>query len=129
MTKPANSPSTQDSGAPSAPPPPSPLRHYLWLVALVSFIVLFFLVPATSSTTQVSLTYSKFLTDVAAHKVKTVTLETTGAASGTLSNGKDYTTAIPTGRGPPFSVSFGATVSRSRPRRPPRRSGLKCCRG
>jgi cell division protease FtsH len=71
-------------------------------VALVSFIVLFFLVPATSSTTQVTLTYSKFLKDVAAHQVKTVTLETTGAASGTLSNGKEYTTAIPTEAGSSF---------------------------
>ncbi len=95
MTKPAKSPSTQDSGTPTAPPGPSPLRHYLWLVALVGFLVLFFLVPATSNTTQVTLNYSKFLKDVAAHKVKTVTLDTTGTATGTLSNGNDYTTAIP----------------------------------
>lgn len=99
MTKPANSPPTQDSGTPTAPPAPSPLRHYLWLVALVSFIVLFFLVPATSRTTQVTLNYSKFLKDVVAHKVKTVTLETTGAATGTLSNGNAYMTAIPTEAG------------------------------
>jgi cell division protease FtsH len=75
------------------------MRHYLWLVALVSFIVLFFLVPATSNTTQVTLNYSKFLKDVGAHKVKTVTLDTTGSATGTLSNGNEYTTAIPTEAG------------------------------
>ncbi len=95
MTKPANSPSTQDKGTPTAPPPPSPLRHYLWLIALAIFILLFFFVPATSSKPQVTLNYSKFLSDVAAHKVRTVSLETSGAATGTLRNGSEYTTAIP----------------------------------
>jgi len=95
VTKPANAPSTRDRGTPTAPPPPSALRHYLWLVAIATFVLLFFLVPATSRQTQVTLNYSKFLSDVAAHKVKTVTLETTGAASGNLRNGDKYTTAIP----------------------------------
>ncbi len=95
MTKPAGAPSTQDKGTPTAPPAPSPLRHYLWLIALAIFIILFFFVPATSRQPQVTLSYSKFLSDVAAHQVKTVTIETTGAATGTLHNGKGYTTAIP----------------------------------
>ena len=95
MTKTANAPSTRDRGTPTAPPPPSALRHYLWLVAFATFVLLFFVVPATSSPTPVTLNYSKFLSDVAAHKVKTVTLETSGAASGTLRNGDKYTTAIP----------------------------------
>jgi cell division protease FtsH len=43
----------------------------------------------------VSLSYSQFLRDVGAHKVKTVTLQTTGAATGTLRNGSGYTTAVP----------------------------------
>jgi cell division protease FtsH len=71
------------------------LRHYLWLVAVATFVILFFFVPATSRQTQVTLNYSKFLSDVTAHNVKTVTLETTGAASGNLRNGDKYTTAIP----------------------------------
>ncbi|MGA7835752.1 MAG: ATP-dependent zinc metalloprotease FtsH [Acidimicrobiales bacterium] len=102
MTKPANSPSTQDSGTPTAPPVPPAWRHYLWLVALIMFIVLFFIVPATSSKTPVTLNYSKFLNDVAAHKVKTVTLSSTGTASGTLSNGTSYTTVVPTEAGASF---------------------------
>ena len=100
MTKPASAPSPE-KGA-SAPPPPPRWRHYLWLAALAFFIGLYFLVPATSSKTQVTLNYSKFLSDVTAHKVKNVTLETSGVATGTLKNGDQYTTAIPTQAGQAF---------------------------
>ncbi len=95
MTKPASAPPTQDKGAPTAPPPPPAWRHYLWLVALALFVLLLFFVPATSSQTPVTLSYSSFMSDVTAHTVKSVTLETSGAATGTLSSGKNYTTAIP----------------------------------
>ena len=99
MTKSAGSPPTQNKGTPTASPPPSVWRHYLWLAAFVTFVVLFFLVPATSSQSPITLNYSKFLNDVAAHEVKTVTLETNGVATGTLDHGKEYTTAIPTEAG------------------------------
>jgi cell division protease FtsH len=68
----------------------------------MTFVVLLFFVPATKSKTQVTLNYSKFLNDVSAHKVKTVTLQPTGVASGTLSNGTDYTTVVPTQAGSSF---------------------------
>ena len=42
-----------------------------------------------------SLTYSQFLGDVSAHKIKPVTIAATGQATGTLATGHDYTTAIP----------------------------------
>jgi cell division protease FtsH len=99
VTKSAGSPPTQNKGTPTASPPPSVWRHYLWLAAFVTFVVLFFLVPATSSQSPITLNYSKFLNDVAAHEVKTVTLETNGVATGTLDHGKEYTTAIPTEAG------------------------------
>ena len=102
MTRPASAPSTQDRGTPTAPPPPPPWRHYLWLIALAIFVLLFFFVPATSSQTPVALSYSKFLSDVAAHKVKTITLDSNGVATGNLLNGKGYTTAIPTQAGQAF---------------------------
>lgn len=102
MTKPASAPPTQDKGTPTAPPPPPAWRHYLWLIALAIFVLLLFFVPATSSQTPVTLSYSKFLSDVAAHKVKSITLETSGAATGNLSNGKGYTTAIPLQAGQAF---------------------------
>jgi len=95
MTKQATAPPTRDQGTPTAPPPPPAWRHYLWLIAAVIFIVLFFILPTTSGQNQVTLTYSQFLKDVSGNTVKTVTIATSGSASGTLKDGKSYTTAIP----------------------------------
>ncbi|MGO9559369.1 MAG: ATP-dependent zinc metalloprotease FtsH, partial [Acidimicrobiales bacterium] len=95
MTKQANTPPTPDKGAPTAPPPPPPWRHYLWLIAFLIFIMLYIVLPTTAGQSTVTLNYSQFLNDVSAHKVKTVTITTTGAASGTLKSGSAYTTAIP----------------------------------
>ncbi|MEV6099910.1 ATP-dependent metallopeptidase FtsH/Yme1/Tma family protein [Nocardia sp. NPDC051981] len=49
----------------------------------------------TSKPTSLSLTYSEFLSDVDSHQIKTITIQSSGQASGTLSNGHDYTTTIP----------------------------------
>ena len=76
MTKQATPPPTSDKGAPTAPPPAPAWRHYLWLIAIVIFIVLYFVLPTTQGQQQVTLNYSQFLHDVSAHKVKTVTIET-----------------------------------------------------
>ena len=64
--------------------------------------MLFFVLPATSGPKQVTLNYSQFLNDVSGNKVKTVTLTTSGSASGTLKDGKSYTTAIPPQAGQSF---------------------------
>jgi cell division protease FtsH len=64
------------------------------LIAFLIFILLYFVLPTTSRS-SVSLNYTQFLQDVSAHKVKTVTITTSGAASGTLKTGSAYTTAIP----------------------------------
>jgi cell division protease FtsH len=72
------------------------------LVAFVVFVALLYVLPATRSQSPVTLTYSAFMHDVAAHKVKSVTLGTTGGASGTLSNGSTYTTVIPPQAGETF---------------------------
>ncbi|MGP0110658.1 MAG: ATP-dependent zinc metalloprotease FtsH [Acidimicrobiales bacterium] len=95
MTKQAASPPTNDNGASVAPPPPPAWRHYLWFIAIAMFIVLFLILPATQSKGQVTITYSQFLSDVSTHKVKTVTIQTSGSATGTLSDGNTYTTVIP----------------------------------
>jgi cell division protease FtsH len=102
MTKQASRPPTQDKGTPTAPPPPPPWRHYLWPIAFALFILLYFLLPTMQAAKNVTLNYSQFLSDVSAHDVKTVTLETTGTATGTLKNGTDYTTAIPPQAGQAF---------------------------
>jgi cell division protease FtsH len=102
MTKKAATPPTRDRATPTAPPPPPAWRHWLWLVALGLFIGLLFVVPATSSSKQVTLSYSQFVDDVTAHKVKTVTIQTNGQASGALQSGQKYTTVIPPQAGETF---------------------------
>ncbi len=102
MTRNASSPPTPEKGAPTAQPPPPQWRHWLWLIALALFVVLFFFTPATKPTPTVSLSFTKFLNDVSAHKVKNITITTSGSASGTLRNGNDYTTTIPPQAGENF---------------------------
>src|SRR5580692_767678 len=102
MTKQASTPPTNDKGTPTAAPPPPAWRHYLWLVAFVAFILLYLVVPATQGQKPVTLNYSQFLSDVSAHKVKTVTINTNGSATGNLTNGSSYTTAIPPQAGQSF---------------------------
>jgi cell division protease FtsH len=84
----------------SAPPPPPAWRHWLWPIALIAALVLFLVLPRVSvGTPTVNLTYSTFLGDVNAHKVKTFTLAnstgSTAPATGKLSNGNNYTTVVP----------------------------------
>ena len=95
MTKRAAPPPQGDKPAPTAPPPPPPWRHWLWLIALVVFIALFFVLPATKVTPSVSLSYSQFMKDANAKLVRTVTINSNGTATGTLKDGKQYTTTIP----------------------------------
>ncbi|HXY46221.1 MAG TPA: ATP-dependent zinc metalloprotease FtsH [Acidimicrobiales bacterium] len=102
MTSPASTPPTRDSGSNTAPPKPPAWRHWLLVIALALFVLLFFLLPATRLTSSVSLTYTQFLHDVTANKVKTVTLGQGGTASGTLKNGTSYTTVIPSQLGSPL---------------------------
>jgi cell division protease FtsH len=64
-------------------------------------LVLWLLLP-TLHTSQVDLTYSQFLSRVTSHQVKTVTLNSNGPASGTLTDGKTYTTVIPSQAGQQF---------------------------
>jgi cell division protease FtsH len=102
VTKQAGTPPTNDRGTPVAPPSPPAWRHYLWLIALLLFVVLLFVVPATKASKTVTLTYSQFLNDVSAKKVKTVTLENGGTATGKLTSGSAYTTVVPPQAGQSF---------------------------
>ena len=95
MTKPASPPVAGGKPVPSAPPPPPSWRHWLWVVAVAAFVLLFFVLPATRMTRPVNLTYSQFVRDVAANKVSTVTLNPSGSATGLLKDGHHYTVVIP----------------------------------
>ena len=129
MTKQASAPPTPGKGAPVAPPPPPPWRHYLWAIAFLIFIGLYFVLPATEIKGPVTLNYTQFLSDVSGHKVKTVTLATNGSASGTLSNGNTYTTAVPPKPARPCSPSWRPTRSRSRRETTGTASGPRSCPG
>jgi len=94
VSKQVTPPPPGDKPAPSAPPSPPAWRHWLWPIALIAFVLLWLLLP-TLHTTQVSLNYTQFLSRVSAHQVKTITLSSSGQASGTLANGTTYNTVIP----------------------------------
>ncbi len=93
-----------DRPVPTAPPPPPGWRHWLWPVALGLTFLLYLFLPAIHISSPVTLSYSQFIADAGAHKIKTVTFASgTGntPASGTLADGKQYTTIIP---GPPSAT-------------------------
>src|SRR6202451_4014180 len=84
---------------PTAPPSPPGWRHWLWPLALLAALVLFLFLPRFGGITTVNLSHPPSTSDVQAHQVKTFTLDnstgSTAPATGTLKNGKNYTTVIP----------------------------------
>ena len=99
MTKQSKPAPPGSKPTPTAPPPPPGWRHWLWPLALLAALVLFLFLPRFGGVTTVNLSYSTFISDVQAHQVKTFTLDnstgSTAPATGTLKNGKNYTTVIP----------------------------------
>src|ERR1043165_8683023 len=77
-----------------APPPPPAWRNWLVVAGLV--LSLFLLFYPFGSSAGTALTYSQFLGKVRANQVSTATIDQNGAVSGTLSNGGNYTSQIPT---------------------------------
>jgi cell division protease FtsH len=100
MSKQPSSPPPGDKPTPTAPPPPPAWRHWLWPLALIATLVLFFLLPRINGPGPITLNYTQFIHEASAGKIKTVTFGSSSnggntEASGTLRNGKDYTTVIP----------------------------------
>jgi cell division protease FtsH len=99
MSKQPNPPPPGDKPVRTAPPPPPGWRHWLWPIALLATVLLYLVLPALHGSTPVSLTYSQFVTDASAHKIKTVTFGNSSGsntvATGDLTSGKSYTTVIP----------------------------------
>ncbi len=81
------------SGTGSPPPP----RWRRWLLPLGVLITLILLsIPHMTSTPTKSYSYSKFLSEVASGGVRTASVNPSGAITGTLKGGDDYTSQIPT---------------------------------
>jgi cell division protease FtsH len=90
-------------GGGNPPPPPPGWRHWLLPIGLLVAFFLWIFLPAVHGPSSTSLTYSQFLTDVTAHKVKTVDLAQAGGTSnGTLTDGRNYTVVIPPQAGQPL---------------------------
>ncbi|HKR71275.1 MAG TPA: ATP-dependent metallopeptidase FtsH/Yme1/Tma family protein, partial [Streptosporangiaceae bacterium] len=100
MSKQPSAPPPGDRPTPSAPPPPPAWRHWLWPIALIATLALYFLLPSINNNNTVTLSYSQFISAASQHRVKNVTFDSSSnggntGASGTLTNGKSYTTVIP----------------------------------
>jgi cell division protease FtsH len=76
-----------------APPPPPRWRNWLLYVGLAISALLFLLPMGGRGSTALS--YTQFVDKVTANQVKTATIDTNGAVSGTLSDGSSYTSQIP----------------------------------
>ena len=103
MTKQPASPPPGDRPVKTAPPPPPRWRFWLWPLALLATVVLYILLPAIHAPQNVNLNFSQFESRAAAHQLKTVNVQNSAngsntEVSGTLTNGKSFTTVIP---GPP----------------------------
>ncbi len=97
MSKQATPPPPGDKPAPPKPPPPPPAwRHWLLPIGILVALFLWIALPAVHQANQTTLSYSQFLSDVSAHKVKTVTIaQPGGTSSGTLTDGTNYSVVIP----------------------------------
>jgi len=96
MSKQVTPPPPGDKPSPSAPPPPPGWRHWLWPIALAAAFLLWIVLPALHTKAPVSLNYSQFVSDLSAHKVKSIDLAASGQTStGTLTNGNSFTTVVP----------------------------------
>src|SRR6266498_4566445 len=76
-----------------APSPPPTWRNWLLYIGLAFTLLLFFLPLGKAGSTEFS--YTQFLNKVAANQVRSVTIDSDGSVSGTLSNGTNYTSQIP----------------------------------
>src|SRR5271156_5316812 len=98
MSKRPIPPPPGDRPAPAAPPPPPGWRHWLWPIALGLMLLVYFFLPAIHVNSPAQLSYSQFIKDAGAGKIKTVTFgSSTGntSATGDLKKGGTYSTVIP----------------------------------
>jgi cell division protease FtsH len=94
MTRPAAGGLPGDKPKGSAPPPPPTWRRWLVPLGLLVSLILLFSFPMRPAPFE-SLSYSRFLSEVHQHQVKTIDIANDGQASGQLLDGRSYTTTIP----------------------------------
>ena len=96
MSKRAKAPDDRPTPPKTAPPKPPRSRNFVWLIALIAAFFLWLVLPTVHSSSTTTLTYSQFLSDVSAHKIKTIDIAASGSTStGTLTSGGNYTVVIP----------------------------------
>jgi cell division protease FtsH len=100
MSKQPNPPPPGDKPVPTAPPPPPAWRHWLWPIALLATVALYFLLPGVRGANTEALTYSQLLASASKHQVSTAVIGSASngsnsTISGTLKNGKDFSTTGP----------------------------------
>jgi cell division protease FtsH len=78
-----------------SPGPTRPNRRWLPLLAAVVFLALFLGPKLVGSSNATALAYSTFLADVAQHEVTDLQVSSTGALSGTLTGGQQFTSQAP----------------------------------
>src|SRR5712691_9058625 len=113
MSKRPVPPPPGDKPVPAAPPPPPAWRHWLWPAAIFVTFLLYVILPGLHASKQVTLSYSQFISDASAHKIKDVTFGSAAAgsntpATGTLTSGQSYTTVIPGNPTPALSAELTA---------------------
>jgi cell division protease FtsH len=124
MSKQPSAPPPGDRPVPTAPPRPPGWRHWLWPAALLAMVLLYLFLPGIHLTSPVTLTYSQFISDASAHKIKDVTFQSSTNGSntpvtGTLTNGKEFTTVIPGQPTPQLSAELTADGVKSVTAAPP----------
>jgi cell division protease FtsH len=99
MSKQPSAPPPGDKPTPTAPPPPPAWRHWLWPIALIATLGLYFFLPSISTSSTKTLTTSQFLNDVSANKIKSANFGsgangTNRTVTGTLRHGRHFTTVV-----------------------------------
>jgi cell division protease FtsH len=78
------------------PPPPPAWRRWLLPIGMLILLVLLFWPSFLRSTPTTQYSFTTFQNKVIAGEVKSVTITSTGAVNGVLTNGKNFTSQIPT---------------------------------
>ena len=84
---------------PGAPPPAPSWRNWLLPAGLLLTMILLFTPLFTPAKPTTEYTYSTFVTQVDANRVRSVKIDDKGAVSGTLRDGRAFTTQLPTALG------------------------------